>query len=512
MKNEIIEKVSPQLEEMAKFLKFGRKKLKNDILSSLGDFNEMYSSLSEERSNLKKYAVKLKFVKGNLENENFEIKNSLRIKEQQLEKVSSKYKSLESNYLSVRDRYKKENHEFKKRLSHKENEYASLKRKYDIIRLVLSAEFIENESLNRFYELFDDGFINFADMEGVVEELKLIASFPEIYNKRIIAIGGGFSSGKSAFINALSQRGNVNLPTGIDPVTAIPTYIISGDGESIKGYTNGGGFFSVDKDLYKILSHEFIKSFGFNLKNIMPFMVVETKFKNIENICFIDTPGYNPSITDGFTNEDKNTASEYLDTASALIWMIGLDSVGTIPASDVKFLEELDLENKKLYVIANKADLRSMSDLESILDEIEESLDDYNIQFDGISAFSAKDQKEYVYRGLSLNEFLSAKNENIDSRLRIKSEINKVFDIYAHNIKIEIESIKDFVSKFKSLELDILQAGYDLEETGFFDTLAEMKNSFSTTALEQQHYDMKQIRATMLSVIDDMFDGFLVKG
>ena len=41
---------------------------------------------------------------------------------------------------------------------------------------------------------------------------------------RTIAIGGGYSSGKSSFLNSLTGIGDV-LPTGIEPVSMINTYL-----------------------------------------------------------------------------------------------------------------------------------------------------------------------------------------------------------------------------------------------------------------------------------------------
>ena len=79
----------------------------------------------------------------------------------------------------------------------------------------------------------------------------------------------------------------------------------------------------------------------------MPFMILGTNI-DYEHICFIDTPGYNPSdFHDGFTSEDVLTAKEFLNNASTFLWLIGADSNGTIPASDLDFLCNLDLEGKK---------------------------------------------------------------------------------------------------------------------------------------------------------------------
>jgi hypothetical protein len=171
----------------------------------------------------------------------------------------------------------------------------------------------------------------------------------------------------------------------------------------------------------------------------------------------------------------------------------------------------LDLENKNLYVIANKADLRSEDDLEDILDEIEESLGDYGIECEGISAYSANHCKEYSCRGISLNEFLTRENTKVGSKRKIITEINKVFAMYFNAINKDIEHTKSIRSKFNSLELDVLQAGYDLDETEFTSTLEEMKNSFSTNKLEKQLEDMKRIQVSMLSAVNDIFDGFLGK-
>ncbi len=424
MKSEILERVLPQLDEMVRVIKFGRKKIKDEVVCSLTDFYEIHLSLGEEMSKYRKQAQELASVKVALEKENLDVKGKLYQREERLAGLGSEHELLKAKcelisnnakeLESAKETLEKENldvkgklHQREKSLADLESEHGLLETKHDLISNILSADPEFNEALGKFRHVLNNEFMNFANdesslaeeakaimiMKGVEKELELTASFPDIYNKNIIAIGGGFSSGKSAFVNSLFQESNIKLPIGIEPVTAIPTYIISGDGDVVKGYSKNGGVIDISVELYGKLSHGFVKSFRFNLKDIMPFMAIETRIHNIENICFIDTPGYNPSVTDGFTSEDEKTAAEYLEQAHALIWMIGLDSVGTIPASDLKFLEGLDLENKRLYVIANKADLRSVDDLEDILDEIEESLNDYDIEYAGISAFSANQKR-----------------------------------------------------------------------------------------------------------------------
>jgi len=215
--------------------------------------------------------------------------------------------------------------------------------KYDLVSSFLSAKHSKNIPLEKFKSLLAHDFIEFANNESSLAEeakaililqdvekrLETITSFPSIFNKNIVAVGGGFSAGKSEFINSFFIDNKIKLPVGINPVTAIPTYITTGEKNLITGYSYKGGMVELSPTLYKQLSHDFIKSLGFNLKDIAPIMAIETPMKSYENICFIDTPGYNPSNT-GYTDSDSDTSKEYLEHADTLLWTIGIDTNGTI--------------------------------------------------------------------------------------------------------------------------------------------------------------------------------------
>ena len=80
--------------------------------------------------------------------------------------------------------------------------------------------------------------------------------------------------------------------------------------------------------------------------------------------------------------------------------------------------------------------------------------------------------------------------------------------MYSCAINKDIENAKGMRLRFNSLELDILQSGYDLDETDFSARLEEMKNSFSTQKLESQLEEMKRIKITMIAVVNDIFANF----
>ena len=463
MKNIDLENMFFQLDEVGKFLRFRKKEriasIKSSLQVSSSNFDELETKLFKQ------------------------VKETINTKE--------KLKATYDNLSTIED-------------------------KYTLVSRFLDAKPIENESLEIFKSLSSNDFIKFANEETALAEeakailllqdiekrLEEITRFPAIYNKNIVAVGGGFSAGKSEFINSLFIDKQIKLPVGINPVTAIPTYITAGKTNTINGYSYKGGIVKLSASLYKKLSHDFIKSLGFNLKDIAPIMAIETPMESYENICFIDTPGHNPSNT-GYTGSDVDTSKEYLEHANTLLWTIGIDTNGTIPASDLEFLENISLDDKKIYIIANKADLRSNEDIEDILDVFEDILEEYDIEYEGISAFSSVLKKEITYRNKSLFDFLEDVNSPVEVQKSILSELNNVFEMYENAINEQIEWTNGIQSHFNSLELDFLQSNVTNEEVD--KRLVQLRNIFKTSHLKKQLNSLKTLKIKMNESLSEIF-------
>ena len=347
-------------------------------------------------------------------------------------------------------------------------------------RQLLISEILSSKSTNKGFEnykrILNDDFMDFANdeeslaneaeailkLQAIEKELEVITAYPKLHKKTTIAIGGGFSAGKSQFISSFFSS-KIELPIGIEPTTTIPTYVMSNGRNELIGCSHNSGvvdlsgvvdFEESDDTFNSETLHDFIKSFNFNLKEIMPIMVLGTPLE-YEHICFIDTPGYNPATNDkGSTKEDFNTAKEFLNNASTLIWLIGVDANGTIPSNDLKFLHELEREDKKVYVVLNKADLRPPSAIEDILDKIEEVLDGEGIDFKGISTFSST-EKDYdcSERGASLSDFIKECNTESKAHEEIVKKLCEVHSMYKKAIltnKEEKEAIKGEIHSISS--------------------------------------------------------------
>ncbi len=376
----------------------------------------------------------------------------------------------------------------------------------------------QNQAFGKFKEILYGDFLEFSNndkylanetkiflqLQEIEKELSIISSYPKLHEKTKIAIGGGFSSGKSEFISSFLN--GIKLPTGITPTTAIPSYVIDEDENRVLAISFKGGVVEVDKKFHSKLSHDFISSFGFNLKEVLPFMVVGSKML-YKNICFVDTPGYDPSGS-GYSSEDIKISKEFLDSADCFIWLIGVDVNGTIPHSDLKFLKELN--KKEIFIVLNKADLKSNDEVEDILDEVVEVLEDSEVEIAGICAYSSCLKQELLYDKLSLFQFLDSKNIPSQKHAIITKKLQDIYKTYKYAIlkkEKETQAIYDYIH---SIALDMLEN--DASDSGFFDKLEKLKYHFYFTKTKTILKELDKVFSKIQEQIDAIFkidSGFL---
>ena len=404
------------------------------------------------------------------------------------------------------------------------SEHEELQKKYKLVSDLLTAKPNEHVEFKQFEALLNGEFREFADaesslaeeataierLERLAERLKELVAFPHLSAKRAIAIGGGFSSGKSAFVNSFIEIEGYDrlLPERIEPATAIPSFVMASSEMAIKGFSSSGDTVDIDPALYSQLSHNFIDTFSFNLKQIMPSITVEVPLRGnlfansgnpFANICLIDTPGYNP----GGRSDDRTTAAAFLKDRDALIWMIGLDATGTVPEEDLDFLEDLELGSLPLYVVLNKADTKPRGELKAILDEVKNALADADIEPCGISVYSSRRGEEFFYDEKSLEEFFRTQNQPQRASAALKQEIEDVFEMYANAILKDERTAKWMTNELTAIDFHLSELSADDA-----DVLGEKVSKL----IESQKRDfapikeqMGAIRQKMLSAVDEIF-------
>ncbi|KAA6493564.1 dynamin family protein [Helicobacter pylori] len=396
-----------------------------------------------------------------------------------------------------------------------------LKERYDLIARILNAK-MENEGLEEYQSVLDNEFLEFASgvdslkekeialltLQGIQKELQLVASYPSLFQKTIVAVGGGFSAGKSTFLNNLLGL-KLKLPEDMNPTTAIPTYCLKGKREVLMGFSQNGGMVELPNLAF---DHQFLKSLGFNLKEIMPSMLLSTPSVPFEFLCFIDTPGFNPA-NQGYTGGDKEASKESLKHAKHILWLISCER-GGIESDDLEFLKDLYEEGKQVFIVLSRADRRTKSQLEEVAIKIRETLKDNGIEFKGICAYSAtryQEIKEFSEKSKvfnSLEKFLMKLNQRSEKQNEILGYLYEVHRMYEKAIKQDASRFKRYQRELRSVGLDLMQKGFDDFSDKIFRRIEILEKEFSEQE-ESKREDLARLNGVInlfKKSIDKVFD------
>ncbi len=243
-----------------------------------------------------------------------------------------------------------------------------------------------------FYELY-------TDFRAEYEKFRDFILYDRLIGRNIVALGGGFSSGKSSFLNALMGR-NV-LPADIDPSTSVPTYIVKGEKHEVTGINVFDTKVQMKpRDLRKI-AHGFGEvededgeriSEAVTLGHILVNLFFSTPLHAYDNIAFLDTPGYSkPDSGEYSARTDARIARGQLNGADYILWFVQADA-GTITEEDIKFIKTLREEIPK-FIIVSKADKKNPEDLRAIMEKIRYILHIKGVQFVDIAAFTNRPEQ-----------------------------------------------------------------------------------------------------------------------
>ncbi|GAA7404228.1 acyl carrier protein [Helicobacter pylori] len=394
----------------------------------------------------------------------------------------------------------------------------ALKNSHDLIARILNAK-MENEGLEEYQHILDNEFLAFSNevefkeqavalraLQELGNELQLVASYPSLFQKSMVAVGGGFSVGKSSFLNHLL---GLKLPIGLDKTTAIPTYCLKGEREVLMGRSQNGGVVELPDFSF---DHKTLNAFGFDLKSIMPFMILSAPLP-FKHLCFIDTPGHNPSNR-GYTGGDRQASEEYLANAKYILWVIDCQH-GTIQSDDLDYLQELYEEHgKQVFIVLNKADRKIKNDLEKIATNIREVLEDKGVEILGIGAYSSKNYEKCkeINENNSiftpLEGFLRSLDKRSEKQNEILSVLYEVRLAYEKAIKEDMSEFKRYQKELRFLELDLMQKGFDDFGNKIFWRIETLEREFSQKerAKQESLERLEEVMDLFKKSIDKVFD------
>ena len=300
-------------------------------------------------------------------------------------------------------------------------------------------ETLKKHAPDDFYELF-------VDFQAEYERFRDFILYDRLIGKNIVALGGGFSSGKSSFLNSL--MGKPVLPADIDPSTSVPTYIVKGDKHEVMGINVfdskvpmqprdirkiAHGFGAVEDDDDEKVTE------GVTLGHVLETIFFSTPLHIYNSIAFLDTPGYSKPDSEKYSAKtDEQIARGQLNSANYILWFVQADA-GTITEEDIKFIKSLR-EGIPMLVVVNKADKKTRADLVNIIDKIKSTLEIKGVPYVDVLAFS-KDIEDID--DSNLQSFVSGNADQI--RRQLEEWNRQVYESnFAKNFKKIFVRCKDF--------------------------------------------------------------------
>lgn len=338
----------------------------------------------------------------------------------------------------------------------------------------------ESGELVNFFTSNDNQFINFIlenrgsfaniDLwQDLIERIEAIGLELESHENTAatqVVVAGGFSAGKSSFLNTISEAGDL-LPTGINPVSMISTYLyFSSNTKDIRvsGINQLKAPVQLNLDILQSIKHADDKNNSgkktATLASVLSKLLVELPAVNatIDGLCFIDTPGYNNDMSKNVDNgiADKDMATESFKDGNVLFWIVDAEA-GVVNMKDEEMIQNfVDGHDGdcKIVIIFNKAD-KKRSDIANIVDSAYSALQKklYAKDIIDILGFTCTEKKIlYSKNGYnSINDLLAkvkTAGNGYSTINRLKGEIQ---DMFSNEIKNQEEGIEYYKEQLQDI-------------------------------------------------------------
>ncbi|WP_318498003.1 dynamin family protein [Photobacterium leiognathi] len=229
-------------------------------------------------------------------------------------------------------------------------------------------------------------------MDNELVRFREFCEFPSLATKSVVGIGGGFSAGKSSFINKLI--GHKCLVAEVDPTTSMPAYVMKGQKESIQAINTNNCAISLTQDEFLSLTHEEKFIYGSQIGQMLKSAFITLPDFQWQNLAILDTPGYSkPEDKNWNERTDANLAKEQLNSANYIIWVVSAEA-GVISEDDIKFLDSLDKKIPK-YILVSRADKRAEEDVPKIVALIKTTLANRGVNVIDVVPYSTRKRANY---------------------------------------------------------------------------------------------------------------------
>lgn len=445
------------------------------------------NSFKEQLAQTEKLKKKIEDLEEEIEENEDDISNlkkKLQLKDEDIAELQDNLKTEQKNTNSL----KEELSSLSQTLDNKLKELKIKMESLDFIQEILSAKEISTEDTQKLYKRintfesfvkgsyldlnsylynsYDIPWKEFIGKQAIVPKKQYVIDHCDQWTatkrkswldgKRTIAFVGEFSAGKTSIVNRILTQDNPDipkLPVSTKATTAIPTYIAGGSVVSYSFISGDGRRKEILEETFKKVSKEVLDQIK-GVSSLIKYFVMTYKNPNLNGLSILDTPGFNSN-----DSEDRDRTIDVINECDALFWVFDVNA-GTVNRSSISIIKEK--LNKPLYIVINKVDTKSESEIQKVEELIQKTLKEEGLKVEQFIRFSSKASIEDIMTPIhsvkkieSRENFISEIKEDLEHLLKVfKENVDEQNKSFIGESQIGENIIDDLIEDFNLLYMD----------------------------------------------------------
>jgi DNA repair exonuclease SbcCD ATPase subunit len=441
-----IDELKTQVADMESRLKEKDEALKSALSEDASTFS---STLQAEIETLKKKVAKLKKDLEDTEDERDDLEDVAKSATNKLKRKTEECTELSMELSDIKRKIETLQREFDMQADELEDEKIQNKERKESIEFVnailnakeASDEYTKsrNEAIdnvrNTLWNYYDS--LTYWDLEENRENIIDLAIHwanerkkPWLKGKKVIALIGEFSAGKTSIVNRILSQDDASapkLPTNSKATTAIPTYISYGPVFMSQFLDAGGKLKNIKKEDFERVKKDVLGKV--NVSSLLDYFVMSYNNPNLKGITILDTPGFSSNDP-----EDERRTCEVINEADILFWVFDVNQA--INKSSITIIKE-NIKDVPLFIVMNKCDQLSPNEQNAKENNLRETLKKENISIKGVIRFSEKNPIDVIMKAV---ESIDCKKDN-DEVSQILEDLYGLYDTVNQEYKEWLESL-----------------------------------------------------------------------
>src|SRR5690554_1066539 len=341
-----------------------------------------------------------------------------------------------------------------------------------------------------------------------------------IKGKKVVAIVGEFSAGKTSIVNRILSQDDPSaplLPVSSKETTAIPTYVSKSKDFNCQFYSPDSELRNIKKETFEKVTKSVLDKV--NVSHLIKYFVLSYDNQYLDKISILDTPGF-ASNSDDIIKRTTDVVKE----ADAIFWVIDAN-MGDINQTSLDVMKN-HLNEMPLYFIINKSDTKSPGELDKLEERIKETAKKNEIKCEAVIRFSQKENVDVLMKHIQeieikeqeplMRHISNVLDEIIKDLKEEKGELKKVrkenlnelsqtesnFENIQSEISYSAEKIKRFV-KPKETWLGLGENKYQIEREDYNDFQNNIESIVGLSGAIKEQVEFYSKKISSKKDIDD---------